>query len=264
MIETKVKIVLIMILITISIVKSSDESLKSGIETKVATENKRDYIQDMINNNKNPLGSEKSHLLENNMNNNHKLVERLKNELGVEILNQLEQELLHELTSNYFKNDQDFDGLSEKDLIDYNKMLNLEPDEHDDSMENYLDAQNDDYFGELKRSSKKKRSRDSSDTLKAYSKKQFSQMPLDKYKKILLNLVRKNSLYNTLPIDTESFAKYMDDFYLSSKGSRSSGPFKASSPTKDSTREPNSLLQKMKRAACGNLNGNPMHRWICW
>ena len=50
MIETKVKIVLILILITISIVKSSDESLKSGIETKVATENKRDYIQDMINN----------------------------------------------------------------------------------------------------------------------------------------------------------------------------------------------------------------------
>lgn len=24
------------------------------------------------------------------------------------------------------------------------------------------------------------------------------------------------------------------------------------------------LMQKLKRAACGNMNGSPMHKWICW
>ncbi len=87
---------------------------------------------------------------------------------------------------------------------------------------------------------------------------------LEKYTKMLIGLVRKNSLYNTLPIDQDSFAKYMNDYYLKkpelSDHLRSASsvplPFKASSSKV--------LLQKMKRAACGNLNGNPMHKWICW
>ena len=55
----------------------------------------------------------------------------------------------------------------------------------------------------------------------------------ERFRGILNSIMRKNSLYNTLPIDAELFNQYMNE-YVSKADKR----------------------QKSKRAACGNLNGS--------
>ena len=75
---------------------------------------------------------------------------------------------------------------------------------------------------------------------------------IEKYRKMLQGLIRKGSLYNTLPIDAEVFDQYMAN-YLDNYGAVKR--FSLNSVRRE---------QKIKKAACGNLSGNPMHKWICW
>ena len=72
---------------------------------------------------------------------------------------------------------------------------------------------------------------------------------IEKYRKMLQSLIRKGSLYNTLPIDADVFDQYMTN-YVSNNEKRFGRSEK--------------LNAKVKKAACGQLSGNPMHKWMCW
>jgi hypothetical protein len=226
-----------------------------------------------------PLKIHKRELTEQQQNDSKKIAKSLEKKLDIDLLKYLELQkynrdlITNELVHNNFninRLEREYEGEDEEEE-DGEYELN----EHDDEYENDDDDEYYDQYSKLvKNSSKSKRSSIvSSNNLNTNNvNERKKQLPLEKYKKLLINLVKqKNSLYNTKqPIDTESFAKYMNDFYLSHHASKSNTgivrPFKGSVlPTKDS-REFNAvyLLQKMKRAACGNLNGNPMHKWICW
>jgi hypothetical protein len=74
---------------------------------------------------------------------------------------------------------------------------------------------------------------------------------------MLQGLIRKGSLYNTLPIDADLFDQYMSN-YVTNNEKRF---FKTRQAV--ASRVP----AREKKAACGQLSGAPgsqMNKWICW
>ena len=289
----KPNFILILLIVVVSLVKTeqvtnSNNNKKS--QTQVASSIAVNGLKPL------PLKIHKRELTEQqNESSNKNPIETLEKKFDTDLLKYIElqkynrdlitNELIHRTNSKNGREEREYDEDDEDDD---------EYDEDDGEFE-MIDGDDDDqeeYYDQYMKLKKNKAKRSSplslsssssssllpsssssinSNSLNTNSNERKKQLPLEKYKKLLINLVKqKNSLYNTMPIDTETFAKYMNDFYLSHHASKSNSgivrPFKGSvMPTKDS-RELNTayLIQKMKRAACGNLNGNPMHKWICW
>jgi hypothetical protein len=69
---------------------------------------------------------------------------------------------------------------------------------------------------------------------------------------MLQGLIRKGSLYNTLPIDADLFDQYMSS-YVSGNEKRFFNKLEGKT--------------HQKKAACGQLSGAPgsqMNKWMCW
>jgi hypothetical protein len=75
------------------------------------------------------------------------------------------------------------------------------------------------------------------------------QQSIEKYRKMLQGLIRKGSLYNTLPIDTDLFDQFMSNYAAQSP----SQPMQYNSEKRFKSNNNNN--NKIKKAACGNLNG---------
>jgi hypothetical protein len=272
---TKINFTLILLMVAVSLVKTEqvDKKIKSQKSSSISSSIAVNGLKPL------PVKIHKRELPELHQHESEKIEKKFDpNMLKYLELQKYNRDLLtNELINNNRQekgfnevdDDEEFEENGEYDLMD-------EYEDDDDDQEEYYDDL-------IKRNSKSKRSsftplsqsNVNSNSLSTNNVSQRKkQLPLEKYKRLLINLVKqKNSLHNTMPIDTETFVKYLNDFYLSHHASKSNTgivrPFKGSVlPTKDTSasRDLNAayLLQKMKRAACGNLNGNPMHKWICW